>query len=62
MKNIEGIEIITAEALPEKVELVGQPRALPLSEEKITKLRQISELVSMLENTETIEQDYKKRM
>ena len=62
MKNIEGIKIIPAESLPEKVELVGQPRVFPLLEEAITKLRKIYEMVSMLGNTETIEENHTKRM
>ena len=62
MKNIEGIKIIPAESLPEKVELIGQPRVLPLAVEEINNLRVINQMESMLGNNETIEESHAKRM
>ena len=55
MKSVESIKIIPVESLPEQVELVGQPRTLPLSAEEVNKLRNIRDFETMLNNTATID-------
>lgn len=62
MKNIESIKIIPVESLPEQVELVGQPRTLLLSAEQVNKLRTITNLETMLNNTDTIDDSNAKHL
>lgn len=62
MKKIESIKIIPVESLPEQVELVGQPRVLPISAEEVNKLRIIRDLETMLNSTATIDDSNAKHL